>query len=100
VTSIDWSPQAKVDLKSIYLLIAPHNKAAAVKLIEGITGKIALLSRHPRIGVERGDIEPGLRMIAIPPYLVFHEIKQTEQKGESVNILRILDGRRDIKELL
>ncbi len=101
MTQIVWAPQARQDLKRIYVGIARFNVVAAVATTRTIKDKINLLSRHPHIGVARPDIWPGARMTVVPPYLIFHEIVfGISQQPRKVQILRILDGRRDLADLL
>lgn len=101
MTQIVWAPLARQDLKAIYVSIARYNVPAALKAVQVIRDKISLLARHPRVGVQRDDLYAGLRMTTVPPYLVFYElVADGSRQAEQVKLLRILDGRRDLAELL
>jgi toxin ParE1/3/4 len=85
------SDRADADLLQIYRYLAERNPAAAKSAIRDIDRKFANLSRFPFIGRERGSLAPGLRSIAAWPYVIFYIIGD-----DRVNIVRVLDGRRDI----
>ena len=85
------SDRADADLLDIYRYLAGRNFAAAESIIGNIDRKFANLSRFPFIGRERGSLVPGLRSIAVWPYAIFCIVGD-----DRVNIVRVLDGRRDI----
>ena len=85
------SDRADADLLHIYRYLAGRNPAAAESIIGNIDRIFANLSRFPFIGRERGSLVPGLRSIAAWPYVIFYIVGD-----DRVNIVRVLDGRRDI----
>lgn len=53
-----------------------------------------MLEDHPLSGRSRDEIRPDLRSIVVSPFVVFYRVKdQTPQ------LVRILDGRRDIDDI-
>jgi toxin ParE1/3/4 len=101
MTALEISPAAERDLEEIWLGIAADNPGAADRTLGAIGAKIALLPRHPRLGPRRADIRPHLRMLVERPYLVLYEIRPDAPTGpvDAVEIVRVLDGRRDLKRL-
>ena len=49
----------------------------------------------PRIGRMRDEILPGLRSVVIRPYVAFYR-----SEGDTILVLRILHGRRDIERIM
>jgi len=49
----------------------------------------------------RPDIQPGLRMLVEAPYVVLYRIEPDSMEApvEAVQIVRVLDGRRDLPNL-
>ena len=83
-----WSPQAREDLLEIYIAIGLDNPDAAERLYAAMEFKAALLARHPRLGVRRPE----------GAYLILYETHPDTDEGpvESVEIVRVVDGRRDL----
>jgi len=101
VTAVIQSPDAKRDLEEIWLRIAADNSPAATRLLRAKGAKIERLADHPRMGPRRPDIRPGARMLVEGPYLVLYEARPDTDEGpiEIVEIVRIVDGRRDLATL-
>jgi toxin ParE1/3/4 len=95
------SPAAEADIEEIWLTIAADNPAAANRVVRGIGRKIRLLEQNPRLGVRRPDIAPTLRMLVERPYLVLYELQpdHDESAVAIVEIVRVIDGRRDLATL-
>ena len=100
-TRLIWSNQARTDLLDIYALIGLEQPAAAEHYFDRIEQKARLLQSQPRMGVRRPDIRPGLRMLVEIPYLVLYRIDPDTDEGvvNTVEIVRVLDGRRDLGRL-
>src|SRR5262245_52673116 len=96
-----WSPQAREDLIDIYVMIGREHPAAAERYLDRIETKTALLIDHPRLGVRRRDIRPSARMLVEAPYLMLYETRPDTDEGpvDAVEIVRVVDGRRDLKSL-
>lgn len=95
-----WSPQAELDVVTLYASLFVHNPLAAERVASRIEQKVLLLARHPKLGMERADIRPALRMLSAPPYLIFyHVVPGQGDETDEVQVLRIIDGRRDLSEM-
>ncbi|MEQ1508873.1 MAG: type II toxin-antitoxin system RelE/ParE family toxin [Sphingopyxis sp.] len=87
------SKAAKADLVDIWLYSAPENLEAADRQISRIEKAVDRLSGYPRSGPARHDIGPDIRAIVINRYLVLYRILVNEKQ---VELLRVVDGRRDL----
>jgi toxin ParE1/3/4 len=94
-----WSPQAREDLLDIYVFIGADNPDAAERLYTAIEEKTDLLIRDPRLGVRRSEIAPSARMLVQGPYLILYETYPDSDDAaiKTVEIVRIVDGRRDLR---
>jgi len=93
-------PQAKKDLKEIFLYVAlSDNLQSANKLLDSLERTCYKLEAYP----ERGHIPPELRSTGIKRYLEIH-FKHFriiyEIEGSTVYVHSVLDGRRNIEEIL
>jgi toxin ParE1/3/4 len=97
-TKLIWSNLARADLLDIYVLIGLEQPAAAERYFDRIEEKARLLQSQPRMGVRRPDIRPALRMLVEAPYLLLYRTEPDTDEGAitAVEIVRVLDGRRDI----
>jgi toxin ParE1/3/4 len=102
VTSVVRSPAAERDLEDIWLTIAADNPPAATRIVSIIGTKIERLADHPRRGPRRPDIRAATRMLVEGPYLIFYETNPDTDEGpvETVGIVRVVDGRRDLTGLI
>jgi toxin ParE1/3/4 len=84
-----WTPQAEEDLLDIYYFIALDNP------------EVEMLARNPRLCLRRPDIRPSTRVLVEGPYLVLYETHPDTDEGpiNAVEIVRIVDGRRNLKNL-
>jgi toxin ParE1/3/4 len=101
VTRVVITPMAARDLEDIWLTIAPNNARAATRLLRSIGKKIELLADFPRLGTRRPDIRPEMRMMVARPYLVLYAIHPDtgDEDVETVEVVRVVDGRRDLRRL-
>jgi toxin ParE1/3/4 len=89
-----WSPEAETDLTDIwnyYRDVAGQQMAGS--RVRAISEACLLLEEHPLIGRARDEVRPGLRSVLVSPHVVFYRIS-----NETAQIVRILDGRRDIED--
>jgi toxin ParE1/3/4 len=93
-----WRSQAREDLLLIYEFVGLDNPAAAERLLASIEDKTTLLIHHPRIGPRRPDIRPATRLLLEGPYLILYETHPDTDDGPiaEVEIVRVVDGRRDL----
>jgi toxin ParE1/3/4 len=96
-----WTPQAREDLIEIYTYIGQDNPSAAERIFNSLQSKANLLIEFPRIGIRRPDIRPSTRMLIEGPYLILYETHPDTNEGaiEEVELVRIVDGRRNLKNL-
>lgn len=83
------SPEARADLRDIFLYIAGDNPAAARAVLKRIRHRIADLQDAPHLG--RPGRVPGTRELVIPgiPYLIPYQVT-----GDQLQILRVYHGSR------
>ena len=93
-------PQAKWDLKEIFQYVATSDsKEAANKLLDNLELTCSKLEKFP----ERGHIPEELRTTGIKKYLEIHFKPYRilyEIKNDHVYVHSVLDGRRNIQEIL
>jgi toxin ParE1/3/4 len=53
---------------------------------------------QPRMGVRRSDIRPSMRMLVESPYLILYRTDPDTDEGSVgiVEVIRVVDGRRDL----
>jgi toxin ParE1/3/4 len=96
-----WTPQAREDLIEIYTYIGLDNPAAAERIFDAVRAKAESLIEFPRLGMRRSDIRPSTRILIEGPYLILYEAHPDSDQGDidQVEIMRIIDGRRKLKNL-
>jgi toxin ParE1/3/4 len=97
-TELVWSNQARADLLEIYVMIGLEQPAAAERYFDRIEEKARLLKSQPRMGMRRADIRPSMRMLVEAPYLILYRTDPDTDEGAigTVEIVRVIDGRRDL----
>ena len=100
---IVYTRRAEDELRAIWRYLAEDNdnEPAADRVLRAIGDKIELLREHPRLGRRRPDIAEGARMLIERHFLIFYETHPNTQDTpvELVEIVSIVDGRRDLSEL-
>jgi len=96
-----WTPQAREDLIELYTYIGLDRPSAAERIFNGLRAKVEMIATYPRLGVRRADIRPSTRMLVDGPYLILYETHPDSDEGaiDEVEIVRIVDGRRNLKSL-
>jgi toxin ParE1/3/4 len=96
-----WTPQAREDLIEIYIYIGLDNPSAAERIFDAVRAKAESLINYPRLGVRRPEIRPSSRILVEGPYLILYETHPDSDQGaiDEVEIVRIVDGRRNLKNL-
>ncbi len=97
-----WSLQARTDLLEIYTIIGLEQPAAAERYFERMEAKTHHLKSQPRIGTRRPAINPSARILIKAPYLLLYRTDPDTDDGpiDTIEIVRIVDGRRDLKGIL
>jgi toxin ParE1/3/4 len=95
-----WTPQAREDLIEIYVTIGFDNVPAADRLFAAIEAKV-LLIHSPCMGVRRTEIAPTARMLVEGAYVNSLRVPSGDEdaKVEEVEIVRMVDGRRDLSRI-
>lgn len=94
-----WAAVAEKDLLGIVKFIARDDPAEALKILKRIKDGTARLDHSPK----RGRIVPELlkqgiskyREIVIKPWRLIYRVE-----GERVYVLAVIDGRRNVEDLL
>ena len=96
-----WRPLARADLLDIYEAIGNRSPAAAERLYDTIEAKARLLVDHPRLGPRRPDLGPSARVPIVGWYLLLYQTHPDTDEGpvRRVEIVRVVDGRRDLPRL-
>ncbi len=96
-----WSPQALEDLMDIYVTIGLDSPDAAERIYSSLEARAEMLPGFPRLGPRRQDIAPTARVLVEGPYLMLYELQPDTDEGptESVEIVRVVDGRRELSRL-
>ena len=90
--AITWSPEAEQDLFDIYQYLEREASArTAEKYLRQISQSCERIRKRPLLGRTRNEVMPGLRSVLVLPYVVFYRVS-----GSSVDIVRVLHGRRDL----
>src|SRR4030081_3344682 len=97
-TELVWSNKARADLLEIYVMIGLEQPVAAERYFDRIEDKARLLKSQSRMGVRRSDIRPLMRMLVESPYLILYRTDPDTDEGPvgTVEIVRVIDGRRDL----
>ncbi len=86
---------AVADLREIEVFISKDNVVAAEQVIRQLEKRCLLLGDNPSIGRRRDYLRPKLRTVTEGNYLICYRAKRN-----SVEILRILHGSRNIEKIL
>jgi len=101
IAELTWHPQAREDLLDIYVTIGFDNPGAAIRFCATMEARAVTLTHHPRLGRRRPDIRPSVRMLVEGPYLILYETQPDTDDGQvaAIEIVRVVDGRRDLPNL-
>jgi toxin ParE1/3/4 len=101
VTRVALTPRAEAELESMWHAIADENEPTADRILLAISDKLDLLAAHPRLGPRRPDIRSSARMLVEGHYLVLYETHPDSDEGpvDWVEVVSIVDGRRDLSEM-
>lgn len=90
------SPEAIDDLEEIWLHIAEDNFEAANQVEEKLRAAIRMLADRPRAGHKRPDLtDQPVRFWPVYSYLIVYDPEK-----RPIEIVRVLHGARDIREIL
>jgi len=85
------------DIDEIYRYVVKDGQSIAENQIAKIKAKILLLRAMPNIGVTIYDDKQKskYRSLVSNPYIILYEISE-----ESINVVHVVDGRRNLKKFL
>jgi toxin ParE1/3/4 len=87
-----WSPEAERDLFEIWDYVwSAASAAVADKQLHEIDRACFVLGAWPEYGRARDDVRLGLRCVSVSRYVVFYRVTM-----KSIEIVRVLDERRDV----
>lgn len=92
--SYGFSEDANTDLLEICEYLEQRNAKAASRLFDLIRQKCKLVANFPKMGKSYEEWIPGLRGFVIDDYIVFYVVI-----GDSIQVLRIVNGHRDLSRL-
>lgn len=87
--------EAVADLDAIFAYIAEDNPLRAVSFIDEIITRFDAIAERPLSFPSREDLTPGLRAGLHRPYLILFRVD-----GDTVQIVRVIHGARDISQHL
>jgi len=92
---VTWSSDARSDLSEIWdYYVGVAGRHTADRIVRGIDEATRHLEEHPFAGRARNEVRAGLRSIVTGPHVVFYRVKD-----DVAEVVRVLDGRRDIDEI-
>ncbi|MFN7102908.1 MAG: type II toxin-antitoxin system RelE/ParE family toxin [Pseudorhizobium sp.] len=96
-----WTPKARADVKSIYIEMGKEQPRSAERYFANFRRKAELLIEHPRIGERHPGVFRTARMLVEAPYVILYETRPDADDGpiHTVEIVRVVDGRRDLSAL-
>ena len=93
---VRFTAQAREDLLDIWLYVAAHNsETVADRVYDSVEQSCRLLAEQPRLGRARPEIQAEARSIVIERWLALYRITE-----DGVQIVRIIDGARDISAIV
>jgi toxin ParE1/3/4 len=93
--AILWSPEAVADIDHLWdYYVQAAGRGTADRILREIAKAVAVIDDFPLAGRARDEVRPGLRSLAAAPQIVFYRLKDDRPE-----IVRVLDGRRDIEEI-
>jgi toxin ParE1/3/4 len=99
MSRIRWTEQAAVDVESIARFLAEDSPQAADGFVDRVDQAVGQLAKLPQSGRVVPELDShGIRRyreIVISPWRVFYE-----PQADSVTILAVIDGRRNVLDIL
>jgi toxin ParE1/3/4 len=95
MAEIRHSPQSEADLEAILEYLHQNQPALAERFATAFYEKGQMLARFPEMGRLRPELAPNLRSTLVHPYVLFYRVE-----GETVQIVRILHGKRDLRRII
>jgi toxin ParE1/3/4 len=90
--------EAIQDLNGISDYFLERNLDAGEQFLQAFTAKCRQLVSFPKIGRPYSHILPGLRGLALKGFIILYRVTEMEE-DVTIEILRVVNGRRDLKKL-
>ena len=92
----EWTPKAKQELEDIHDFIGVERRSqtAAEKLVRDIHKKADLYATQPEMGTARPDLGESFRVFRHKSYIIVYR-----PIADGIEVLRVVDGRRDYRHL-
>ncbi len=91
------SPEAEVNLEAIAAYIAEYDGVArAAAVAERIRKTMDNLALMPGMGSRRSYLGEDWRAFPVAPWTIYYKLRPD---GEGIDVLRIVDGRRDLPSI-
>ena len=91
-----FTPRALRDLRSIWTWVAGDaGETRADRLIDNLAVATDRLVDLPQLGTAKPDYGEATRCYVVRPYLIFYR-----NAAGRIEIVRVIDGRRDIRTVL
>jgi len=85
------SPAARDDLRHIYQFgLRTWGQSQSTLYLDKLKELFWLLTEQPHIGIERSEIFPGIRSVAMESHVVFYQVQSNH-----IEIVRVLHARQD-----
>ena len=95
MSEVRFSRRAREDLLDIWLYIARQNsEAAADRVFDRIEEACRTLARQPELGPARPEIADEARSLIIQRWLALYRLT-----AYGVQVVRVIDGARDLKRV-
>jgi toxin ParE1/3/4 len=94
LTPVSFSQEARRDLLEVWSYIAAANPVAADRIADRIVERCLMLRQHPQMGRARPEVGVGAWSLVIERWIAFYRILD-----DRVQVVRIVDGRRDLTKL-
>lgn len=89
------APAAVRDLAAIIDYIADRDLEAALRFYDEVDRPLRLIARYPQMGEAVDHLALGMRRQTLGNYVLFYR-----QRGDEVELIRVLHGALDIDSLL
>jgi toxin ParE1/3/4 len=85
------SPQAEIDLASIWRFIAGESVKAADALLDRIDAAFDMLAQNPLAGRARNELALKLRSFPVGSYVIFYV-----PVSDGIEVVRVMSSRQDV----
>lgn len=86
---------ARTDLLETWTYIAEHDMTAADRVLDDVYTAARRIAEWPEIGRRRDELVQGVRSLPVGNLVIFYRFSD-----DVVEVVRVLDGRRDLDALL